>query len=179
MTDEKPSRELITQQDKQADKSPKNGIGGRLKAALDDMVWNGTPWDKAAVKANLTVRSMRMSLQKPHVLQHLRKLRAALLAQSSAKTFHRLTELRDQDENRNAAVQAARTLETLADEQFNPRSANGGVLVNIEIKAGYVIDIAPEPGEIVTATAVGVRPQPRTIDHDPIEGDSPLFRPRR
>src|SRR5690242_12917254 len=116
--DTKPSQQLTLQQGNQADKSPKNGIGGRLKAALDDMVWNGTPWDQAARKANLTVRSMRMSMGKPHVLRYIRAQRGVLLAQSSPKTFHRLEALRDQDENRAAAVAAARTLEGMTNEVF-------------------------------------------------------------
>src|SRR5450631_4904681 len=60
MTDEtdKPSQALTTQQQAAVGKTTRNGVSGRLKAALDDMTWNGTPWEEAARKANLTVRAM-------------------------------------------------------------------------------------------------------------------------
>jgi hypothetical protein len=163
MTDEteKPSRELTTQQSKQADKSPKNGIGGRLKAALDDMDWNGTPWDEAARKANLTVRSMRMSMHKVHVLQYLRTQRGIMLAQASVTNFHRLAELRDQDENRAAAVSAARTIEQMADDALGTAGgARGG-----GARSGYIIDLSegPKPGlQIVIVQPE--RAQSRVID---------------
>ena len=135
----KPDQNVSTPPGKQAGKSPKNGIRGRLKAALDDMVWNGTKWDEAARKANLTVRSMRMSMQKAHVLRYIRAQRGVLLAQSSAQTFHRLSELRDQDENRNAAVAAARTLEAMTNEAFGGQPA---LSISSRGAAGYVIDLS-------------------------------------
>jgi hypothetical protein len=118
MTDNEkpPVQSQIPQPDKQADKSPKNGIGGRLKAALDDIAWNGTPWDVAARKANLSVRSMRMSMGKPHVLRYLRTERGVMMAQASSATFHRLNDLMRQDENKGAAVAAARTIEAMTNE---------------------------------------------------------------
>src|SRR3979411_1708413 len=101
--DDKPTPELTTQQRAAVGKTVPNGVSGRLKAALDDMTWNGTAWEKAALKANLTVRAMRLALKRPAVLKYLRAERGVLMAQSSAKNFHRLAELRDQDENRGAA----------------------------------------------------------------------------
>jgi hypothetical protein len=122
---------------KQADKSPKNGIGGRLKTALDDMVWNGTPWEQAARKANLTVRSMRMSMQKGHVLRYIRDQRGVVLAQESSRNLARLVELRDQDENRNAAVASARTIENMANDALGtPSGGPGG-----GPRSGYLIDL--------------------------------------
>jgi hypothetical protein len=53
MTDdtEKPTQELTVQQRAAVGKTTPNGVSGRLKAALDDMTWNGTPWEEAARKA--------------------------------------------------------------------------------------------------------------------------------
>lgn len=144
MTDETPSKELTTQQRAAIGKSKAGGVSGRLKAALDDMTWNGTPWDEAARKANLTVRAMRLALQRPHVLKYLRAQRGVLLAQASAQNFHRLEALRDQDENKNAAVAAARTLEGLANEALGART---GITIGGSGSAGYVIDLTePTPG---------------------------------
>src|SRR5260370_2351705 len=128
MTDdtEKPMQELTTQQRAAVGKSARNGVSGRLKTALDDMTWNGTAWEDAARKANLTVRAMRLALKRPHVLKYLRAERGVLLATASGQNLKALATLRDQTENRAAAVQAARTLEGLATEQFGPEGHGFG-----------------------------------------------------
>ncbi|MGY8705117.1 hypothetical protein RAD16_05160 [Bradyrhizobium sp. 18BD] len=160
MTDEAPSKELTTQQRAAIGKTKAGGVSGRLKAALDDMTWNGTPWEEAARKANLTVRAMRLALKRPQVLKYLRTERGVLLAQSSPKTFHRLAELRDQDENRNAAVAAARTLEAMTNETFG-----GGSVLSVSNRgsAGYVIDLA-EPDRPGLQIVIHAPPQPAEKD---------------
>src|SRR5258705_1714637 len=141
MTDDtKPTQELTTQQRAAIGKTAPNGVSGRLKTALDDMVWNATPWEEAALKADLTVRAMRLALKRPHVLSYLRDERRVLLATVSPKNLKRLGELRDQDSNMAAAVTAAKTLETLADE-----SLPSGVIVGGGGRAGFIIDLL-EPG---------------------------------
>jgi hypothetical protein len=91
MTDpDKPSTELTTQQRAAIGKTVKGGVSGRLKAALDDMVWNGTAWDEAARKANLTVRAMRLAMGRPAVLAYLRRERGVRLVSASTKNLSRL-----------------------------------------------------------------------------------------
>lgn len=138
--DDKPTTELTVQQRAAIGKTTPNGVSGRLKAALDNMTWNGTPWEQAARKANLTVRAMRLAMKRPHVLRYLRDERRVLLASASGENLHALAKLRDQDENRAAAVQAARALEGLASEQFE----TGSIAIAGQ-PAGFVIDIS-EPG---------------------------------
>jgi hypothetical protein len=151
MTDQKPSQELTTQQKAAVGKTKAGGVSGRLKAALDDMTWNGTPWDEAARKANLTVRAMRLALKRPQVLKYLRTERGVLLAQASAKNFHRLAAIRDQDANRNAAVAAVRTLEGMADEALGATRLPGGQ------RAGYLIDLS-EPDEPRAGVVILIQP---------------------
>jgi hypothetical protein len=142
MTDnDKPTTELTTQQRAAIGKTVAKGVSGRLKAALDLMTWEGLAWDEAALKANLTVRAMRLALKRPQVLKYLRAERGVLLASASGQNLHALAKLRDQDENRAAAVQAARTLEGFAIDQFGERSSgiSGGP------RAGYLIDLSDEP----------------------------------
>jgi hypothetical protein len=149
MTDDadKPTQELTVQQRAAVGKSAPNGVSGRLKAALDDMTWNGTPWEEAALKANLTVRAMRLALKRPAVLKYLRAERGVLLASASGQNLHALAKLRDQEDNKAAAVQAARALEGLANEQFGPaqRGIGGGP------RARYLIDLSdePRPGPVI------------------------------
>src|SRR3982074_3583901 len=118
--DDKPTQELTTQQRAAVGKTVPNGVSGRLKAALDDMTWNGTPWEDAARKANLTVRAMRLAMKRPHVLKYLRAERGVLLASASGQNLHALAKLRDQDENRSAAVTEARGAKTTALHEVGP-----------------------------------------------------------
>src|SRR5271167_2577342 len=80
-------------------------VGGKLKAALDLMIWGdrdsdnprpAMPYDEAARTAGLTVRSMRRALERHHAQSYLRKQRQVLRASLDARTLSRLAELRDQ-----------------------------------------------------------------------------------
>ena len=175
MTDDadKPTQELTIQQRAAIGKSKPNGVSGRLKLALDDMTWNGTAWEEAARKANLTVRAMRLALKRPHVLKYLRAERGVLLATASGQNLKALATLRDQTENRAAAVQAARTLEGLATEQFGPevRGFGDGAI------AGWTIDLA-EPASGLHVRIVSPMPRRQgddAIDVTPNEHDLPLM----
>jgi hypothetical protein len=175
MTDDidKPSQELTVQQRAAIGKTTPNGVSGRLKAALDDMTWNGTPWEEAATKANLTVRAMRLAMKRPQVLKYLRAERGVLLASASGQNLHALAKLRDQDENRAAAVQAARALEGLAAEQFGEvvRPGGGGR------RAGYLIDLSDDrpPGLVIVIQPARERRQSDdAIDVTPNEPEDEL-----
>ena len=111
---------------------------------MDDMTWNGTPWDQAALKANLTVRAMRLALKRPPVLKYLRAERGALLASASGQNLHALQKLRGSGrEPSRGCAGRARALEGLASEQFGEvgRQGSGGA------RAGYLIDLSDDkPG---------------------------------
>lgn len=154
MTNQKPSQELTTQQRAAIGKTKPGGVSGRLKAACDDMVWNATPWEEAARKANLTVRAMRLAMKRPQVLAYLKRERGVVLAHITLQNPHRLAELRDQDENRAAAVQAARALEALTEgdrPMSDAPSERPGVVIQIiqpAVRArapGITIDMTPNP----------------------------------
>ena len=162
MTDdtEKPTQELTTQQRAAVGKSARNGVTGKLKHALDLMTWEGVPWNEAALKAGLSTRTMRLALKKSHVLKYLRAERGVLMAQASASTFHRLDELMRQDENRGAAVAAARTIEVMTNEAIGgPRTL--GVSGP---RSGYIIDLSgdePTPGLVIQIVNSPARPGPQ------------------
>jgi len=167
--DDKLPQELTTQQRAAIGKTTRNGVSGRLKAALDDMLDNGTPWDAAGLKANLTVRAMRLALKRPTVLKYLRQERRVLLARLSAANLHALAKLRSQDQNLNAAVSAAKALESLALETFGESHPPGGA------RAGYMIDLREQlPGLVVQINVAAPEPTPSaTIDITPRDSAIP------
>jgi hypothetical protein len=148
----KPSRQAL-----QAKKASRPGqVSGALKVAIDNMVENGARWDQAAMQAGLTVRSMRLSLQKPHVLAHLRQQRHVLIESVCAANPQRLAAIRDSDRNLAASVRAVSELESMAG---SPATRAGSV----PLQPGLTIQI------ITRADAVKVAP---TIEHDPSDDEA-------
>src|SRR5262245_4928474 len=98
------------------DRSAAGKVTGRLRLAIDAMVWSGLPYQQAAQKAGMTTRALRKALERPATLAYLRAQRAALRASEVSKTLHALFRLRDQTRNANAAVSACKVLEQLEDE---------------------------------------------------------------
>jgi hypothetical protein len=138
MTD-KPSSELTTKQSTTEGRSAPKRVTGKLKAACDIMIWQGKPWNEAALQVKYSTRSMRLSLEKQHVIRYLRSQRGIRLAALSGENLDALQKARDQKSNPAAAVQAARALESLASEQFGGGSvgmAGGGA------RAGWIVDVS-------------------------------------
>jgi len=130
-------------------------VTGRLRAALLDMVWKGSRRDDAAKANSMSIHGLREALRKPHVKAFYPAELGVLRESERPKTFHRLCDLRDQDENKNAAVAAAKALEQISDEQLLARSSNapspGVTIVIRHARADDVpIDVTPKP-QIVDA----------------------------
>jgi hypothetical protein len=96
MTDSLPARQPI-------ERSEPLKVTGRLKHALELMVWSGLARDAAAKEAGLKPHSLYCAFRKSHVLAHYRNECEALRVSGRAKRLHRLDELAAQDENKNAA----------------------------------------------------------------------------
>lgn len=96
------------------DRSERRKVTGRLKRALDLMIWEGKRDNEAAVSAGMNVLSIRSALEKPHVLAYYKAQREVLRARECARNIHRLTEIRDKADNM-PAVQAIKMLEQLGD----------------------------------------------------------------
>ena len=131
---------------------PVKRIGGRLKQALDLMVW-GTgerrylPDNEAAAIAGLNVISIRNALQKPHVLAYYKQQRELLRSRESAANIHRLCEIRDAADNM-PAVNAIRVLESLDEEGLMRRSTDlptPGICIRIVSgPPAQPIDVTPQ-----------------------------------
>jgi hypothetical protein len=146
------------------DKPKRQQIRGKLRQALDAMVWEGLEYDQAARTYNFHVRSMRRSLQSPHVLAYLRHEREVLRASLAPRNIHRLREIRDA-ENNMPAVNAIKLLEQIGDEQprYGATNAMPGVTVRIinVVNASNANDLQQSP--IVDATVN--RQISTTLDH--------------
>jgi hypothetical protein len=138
---------------------PVKRIGGRLKQALDLMVWGDgerryLPDNEAAAIAGLNVISIRNALTKPHVLAYYREQREVLRARESPANIHRLCEIRDAANNL-PAVNAIRALEQLGDEQpTKPNAPSPGVSIRI-------VNVASTPAPM------DIRSGARVIDAEP------------
>jgi hypothetical protein len=71
-------------------RSRRNAVTGKLKSALDFMVWDGLKRNDAAIAAGLAESSLRFALRKPHVLAYFRAETASLRENMRARNLHRL-----------------------------------------------------------------------------------------
>lgn len=120
-------------------RSRRGAVTGKLKAALDFMVWEGLKRTAAAEKAGLADSSLRFALRKPHVLQHYRAECAALRESFRAKNVHRLDTIADDSKNDMARVAAVKAMEAIAD-QADERTPLGG-----QLRPGLTIVIHQPP----------------------------------
>lgn len=109
-------------------------VKGKLRAAIDLMVFEGMPMDAAATKVGLTTYSMRCALEKAHVLAHLRARRVVLRESLCCANDLRLAVIRDAATNM-PAVQAIGMLERLRDDDNAVASTTSrqaaGVVIHI------------------------------------------------
>lgn len=96
-------------------RSGRNRVTGKLKVAIEAMIWEGLPRAEAAAKAGLADSSLRFALRKPHVLAHHNAELATLRTSLRARNVHRLDSIADKSRNDLARVGAIKTLEGLAD----------------------------------------------------------------
>jgi hypothetical protein len=142
-----PTRQAIAAKDR----SLPGRVTGRLRRAIDLMVWEAASRKQAAERCGMSDHSMRQALRRPHVIRYYRELCVVLRESGRAKRIHRLDEIAAQDVNRNAAVQAIKAAEQL-DEADAARGVSG-----VPQQPGIVIQI------ISSADGVKVGP---TIEHD-------------
>jgi hypothetical protein len=97
------------------DKPAPASISRKVREAIDAMVWRGIHFDQAAIEVGMTVRNMRLALERPAVLSYLRRQRQVMREAASGANILALTEVRDQRDNQMARVQAVKALEQLSD----------------------------------------------------------------
>lgn len=115
---EQPSRQAL----QAATASKPNRVTGKLAEAIDLMIETGSTWDKAATQAGLTVRTMRLALQRPHVIAYLKARREVFRVNACAGNIHRLVKVADSDRNAMAVVAAVKAMEQIGELE----AATGG-----------------------------------------------------
>jgi hypothetical protein len=146
-------------------RSRRNAVTGKLKTALDLMVWDGLKRNDAAIAAGLAESSLRFALRKPHVLAYFRAETAALRENLRARNLHRLDAIADDSKNDMAKVASIKVLEQIADvaEQHNRPgdTQSAGVCI--------IIQQAPAPA--------GIAPPMITIEPVPVPARSEIITP--
>lgn len=122
-------------------------VTGKLRDAIHLMVF-GQPDDQnqralsfveAARAVNMNAAAMRKALERPHVRAYLNEQKQVFRESASARNISRAIELRDQDENKTAAIQAMRYLD-------GEGSSKAGVNVSVtNVMPGVVIDLRDDP----------------------------------
>jgi hypothetical protein len=124
-----------------------------VRKAIELMVWEGHRRDDAAKAAGMLPKSLYNAFRKHHVRQYYREQLEVLRTSERARNIHALVRIRDQDENKIAAVAAVKALENISDEDTSlagSRQFTPGLVVVIEagpsrVAQRPVIDVTPSP----------------------------------
>jgi len=156
MTDDDKPSQLTTAPTRQAEaiegRSLPLKITGKLRIAIEQMVWHGARRAEAAEKAGLKDHSLRAALRKTHVMAHYHAELGVLRESTRAKNFHRLDGIAEDSPNTMARVAAIKTMEAVSDPIASV--ARGQAL------AGWTIDLS-EPSSGLSVRIVSPAPQPQ------------------
>lgn len=111
--------------------------GGKVRAALDLMVWEGIDRDAAAKQAGIEPKSLYNALRKHHVKAYYLGQCEVLRTSGRARRIHRLEAIAEQDDNKQAAVNAIKALDYIEDQ---PAAARGN-----SSSPGFVIQVINQP----------------------------------
>ena len=123
---------------------------GRIRIALEAMVFEGHNVAKAAEIAGLQRRSLYQMLATPRYAAVYRDLLKVRRESERARNLQRLSEIRDQDANMNAAVAATKVLEGLDAKAPS---------VTVNVNPGWVIDMSgfgPDAAPVATVDVSAV-----------------------
>jgi hypothetical protein len=127
-------------------------ITKKVRAAIELMVSGDCKQIKdAAAKVGLARESLSRALSKPHVAEHLRMKVLRSLAMAAARAGAVKINLLDSD---NAIARDRASSFVLGLAGIQP-ATSASLSVNIEVKAGYVIDLSDDPAPMRTIPHVG------------------------
>lgn len=139
--------------------APALKITRKVRAAIDGMVWEGLNRADAAQRAGLKDNSLYVALTRPDVKRYYLQQCDVLRLSGRARRIHRLEAIVEQDENKQAAVNACRALDGHEDTAAS---------------MGYV---QRQPGVTIVINSGPMMAQDQTeaakplIEHGPSSGD--------
>ena len=99
------------------DRSAPLKVTGKLKVAIDAMVWEGLTRPDAAKQAGLTDHGVRTAFGKPHVKGYYRQQIEMLRTSELARNIRTYVDVRDNSGNAMARIAAAKALDGQSDQQ--------------------------------------------------------------
>jgi hypothetical protein len=148
------------------DRSGKLTVSGKLKKAIDAMLFEGSCRADAAKAAGMSDHGLREAFKKAHVKAYYNQGLEVLRTSERARNIKRLAEIRDAGNNM-PAVQAVARLEQMADdENMRPgahRQALPGLIVQINVPVAGpkpVIRADETIAPPLDGSAFGVQPAP-------------------
>jgi hypothetical protein len=117
------SDKLSTSLPEQPKPSPIERVTGKVRTAIEAMVWEGLPRAKAAEKAGISEHGLYKALRKPPVKAFYMEQLDVLRTSERARNIHALVEVRDGTGNAMARVGAVKVLEQISDEAGSHRSS--------------------------------------------------------
>lgn len=133
-------------------------VTGKLKIALDLMVWEKLTRSEAGKRAGLAEHSMRDAFRRPHVIAYYRAGCDALRENVTAKHIHNLDTIADTSKNDMARVASIKALAQMADEADNNGRRGAVQTPGMQI---VIIQAPSKPDPRL------VGPQPFTIEQQP------------
>ena len=174
-----PSRHVLAARDR----SLPGKISGRLKIALDLVVDQGLDPYEAAAKVGMHARSMRLALNKRHVLTYLRNAREVLRTTASAQNIHYAIKMRAESPNEMARLGAMKFIDNEEEHQrlSGSRQMSPGFVIVVQNAPAHMqqsaapvtIDASRESEPVEAAEFVIAAP----VEPEPEPSDTPIFRP--
>jgi hypothetical protein len=161
--DDKPTSQELTTSTRQSQaingRSAPLKVTGKLRVAIEQMVWHGARRAEAAEKAGMKDHSLRAALRKGHVMAHYHTELGVLRESARARNFHRLDGIAEDSPNAMAKVAAIKVMEAISEPLASVASLG-------HAPAGYVIDLGPD---LAGLTVRIVSPIPRRQGDDAID----------
>ncbi|HEX4410563.1 MAG TPA: hypothetical protein VH206_17465 [Xanthobacteraceae bacterium] len=118
-----------------------------MRNAIDEIVsGRAKTITAAAKKVGLSRERLSRALGEPHIAEHLRLKAARTVAIASGRASARLTQLIDA---KSEHVSLDASTRTLAIAGIKPTGDANNINVNVEIRAGYVIDLSESRSTVI------------------------------
>ena len=153
-----PTRQAVAAKER----SGKLTVSGKLKVAIDLMLFEGSCRADAATAAGMKDHSLREAMKKPHVKQYYNAGLDVLRTSERVRNISALAKVRDTSDNGMAVVSAAKALEQIA-EQGEERTRPGlGMLPGLQIVivsgSAPPRTIGPQPAPMIDAMPTATDP---------------------